>query len=1464
MKKHINGALSFTDAVQFLEPFLIYTDDLTYQQYREITKFLTEKISNYNKIIVERGRAFSSLKTIRILDKIQHQKSLALSITTHTICNILTDATLKEEVFTEGYECQQQYTNSEILNKMLKKDSTILFSSALALETSKLMISSNMAALFNESSDKKDGDESSCKTYTLAKQYTSQEDLETDNDKEIYFDKRFDKTRYSILDEPDLQKQMAKLSAEDFIDYLVANLQKKEKLSAEDAMYLADTLITGAKKVVDGQHAFIFDIANLENLTYYKRVNNRWTLDDTVDKTFFINDSDMMCNVQKDCIEVNSKCESIDNNKFTLKQNTMNEMMTEFDAKYALSKEEMEAKIKREFDYNLIMLEKLKIIEHQQMFQYNDEQYKLGFSLSSSSSEGDIRSVMVSPFASLRDLILGQQDFVKKQNDIIKFTLEFTRESNNGISVGSDESPHWRYCIKTNVKLLPIFLYTMASYFVNDPDNYNKQVEYLIKDIGTLSDDGDSWVDKHSGYVIKAIDFDVEEGYEDGGSGFKIKSREILEQDAAMLVKAPKLDTPEIRTCSNIITTFATSMGIKLEEQREMIIKFVSTALEQALPSEAVYKKQVQEIMKKGKTTSQPSYKDLYNSTILYLTMGMILIAIQASIPGVKSRKTFPGCVRSFHGYPIEGAGDDSALTYISCVAYKIRSPIEPWNVLQKRKEIFIAERIKDAIQKYFLGNAEIIRKFEEKTEYLLVNKVADIPEEHNIVQWKQFLPPLVPIKLQHLTNITSEFKSKLLRDLKTGYKGQFESLDVVQSKVIFFSLRLQEKIQKIVEKEKPLLTNMANEAFMENACCNMGDFKKTIDYFVQKDEEIATCNKIVGELMNTLDDVVMLSKASMLFSSLNTKNIYPSVIGEFSEQTIYKAFINFCNFTNPIPVSEDLISLCNEKPAYLSTSRAKSESIQEIIQKLKNDGKVYTNEMFLRLLQIVGRNHEVKISLETPIVAQVQQIRDIIEILDKEDDDVIDASLRNLIEETLDTFDLAIEKDTKEMRDLKNHLARTNESMRVEVIEFIQKYSTLGQTNVTNVVSLLNNLMRWGSDVQDDDELIEKNKDDDDKDDKDDKDSISMSISDEQGYNSIQFTKSYLQNFIQTFPNIIINEVDYETIKIPKYWGLSQFHIADVMNLVTDYYKDLRKFYNNKSLEMVLSSIQTKGEHILLLGKETPYFTEIRHYMDKSDNENDKKTHFVFDKRTSMLLFEQYFLLTLLQYKYLSENENMVMGSTESRGRGRGREGEGEGEGEGEEEQLENIFDVEDLIMSNASSTPSGFISALQQQGKMQQLKTTVANMMTSFLQIMQQHKHLVSGSYEKIMDRVFKLQESEKNTFTDRLKGLTDEALKVDNVLKANKLGVWSKGLQKGLTMYDKDVYDEEREMMDKIAEVENGLKRRNIDVNETNLEDAFEDMEREKEIDAEAYDMRDMNDDYDDGNYGADEVDDVDDYE
>ena len=77
-----------------------------------------------------------------------------------------------------------------------------------------------------------------------------------------------------------------------------------------------------------------------------------------------------------------------------------------------------------------------------------------------------------------------------------------------------DESEYWLYCIDTNTKLLPTFIETLSTAFIERGD-YIITADLICKERGTISDDGEAWVDKHSGYVIKRIDLDTEEGYDD-------------------------------------------------------------------------------------------------------------------------------------------------------------------------------------------------------------------------------------------------------------------------------------------------------------------------------------------------------------------------------------------------------------------------------------------------------------------------------------------------------------------------------------------------------------------------------------------------------------------------------------------------------------------------------------------------------------------------------------------------------------------------------------------------------------------------------------------------------------------------------------------------------------------------------------------------------------------------------------
>jgi hypothetical protein len=150
----------------------------------------------------------------------------------------------------------------------------------------------------------------------------------------------------------------------------------------------------------------------------------------------------------------------------------------------------------------------------------------------------------------------------------------------------------------------------------------------------------------------------------------------------------------------------------------------------------------------------------------------------------------------------------------------------------------------------------------------------------------------------------------------------------------------------------------------------------------------------------------------------------------------------------------------------------------------------------------------------------------------------------------------------------------------------------------------------------------------------------------------------------------------------------------------------------------------------------------------------------------------------------------------------------------------------------------------------------------MLTYLNLIYDGQERIDYSYDEVMDYVFKLKEREKDTFTDKLKRMTDEKRDVDNLLKANRLGDWSKGLQKGVTRYVGKTYDEEVEIMSKIANIErtSGRKRGSLEDDPEQLEE----INADDMADAEVYDMVDMNDDYDDGNFGADEVDNQGDYE
>lgn len=1425
VKKYIKGKLSLHDVVCYLEPFMIYSYDLTYSNYSDINKFIYQKIREYNSKYVEYSRLFSVLKNIKYKSKYLNPL--------FDLLDSKINISLKQNIFGNyGFEDENLLANvssSELLNRITLLDFGNLYNNAVSFTNLQLMFPDKLEDIFDTDKDKikkqieEDKTNDTCNSYVISKKYYTKDKLENDNNKVIYFDKEFDKTNYDLVDEK-YGKERDTLNSDELLIFLTEKLKSKHKFSEKDAEYEAETLVNRSKKVLDGQYAMLVNQENNvpENIEYYVRNDDIWVLVSDIDPSLFIKEDTILCNIQEKCLTnpQNNNCESLELTKDMLVSNTLKQIMEQFDKSYNISKDELTNKVNMLLEYYETTINKLEKMHKINFYKYNKEQYELGLLVSE-----EMEKQIVSPYAKLRDLILGQNDFVKKQNDILTFVEKFCREAIPdipNIHENDIENPWFLYCKKTDIKLLPLFRFILAKTFITNINDYENVLNNLKKEIGKISDDGNAWVDKNSGEILCYIDYDVTEGYKDG---FVNKSRDILEEDAVDVTLAEQAKKKDKRLSfegqlvSNVITALANNMGIinGIEPSRDYIIKVVTELMNdvKVIEKEAAYKIREKKAAEKGKRI--PDYASVYSSTLMFLTLGMLLISIQTSIPSIRTRKTFPGCVRSFRGFPFEGEGDDSSVSYLACIAHKIKNPSNiPWNSLVRMNEEKIKTSIKAFIVKFLLPYPEVENRIKEKIEYLLTNPEEEIPEEHKINNWNEFLPPLTRFKMKTIENVTTGFREEFEQEIIRGNPRQLENLLVVESKIIGFSMMIQEEIQKIVDRKDLLLKSYINP-FMENACCNEKETSNltTLQYFVNENNNISVNNDIVKHLSGLIKDIKILTESAIFLSIVDTKRKYTEISNEFSEETIYRAFIEFCRFQSILPLSEDLASVCLDKPDYLN----KLDSIQEKIIKLKRDGRNYTKEQFLRLFQIVSRNNIIRnLSLTLGSISCSETFRQIINQFRENNDEIIAPVLVDNLLELLDNYELTFNKEDEEidiMKKMRNYLINSNTKMRKIIFDFLK--GRISKNEYNKITNFINKLTTWEFDNN------ERNKD--------------IKISDDSMYNYLNYLRYFVSMLSTVFPNMIINK-QIQSIEPNDYWVLSMIHEQDIKKMVTNFYKPLDKFYDNMNIKKVLYEIQDKCKNIVLLANNTPALTNIKI--------GDKEKYHIFDKRVATLLNEYYILQVLNEYIDLTKDPKVIsrlLVSTEE-----------------EPSLISRDFFIEQQL--RFSETEKQFI-----QGDVVKLENDIANLLVSYLTIMIKTKDTINMSYEAIQDNIFKLKEAEKYTFTDRLKDLTEEERNVDTILKANKLGVWAKGLSKGIKEYDPENYDDDKILAEKIVELQKKLRKQDEGITDRNIDvamdDLMNDMETNNFIEREEYGMAHMNDDYNDGDYYGDETENYEDY-
>ena len=1658
MRQYIHGRLTLQDVLSFIEPFLVYQEDLNVKQYDEIVAFLYERVLEYKRNYATNYRKFGRLRAFHYNVRYMGVSMIYKLIVTGKMMDAdvfkaygFQDSQVRSggaagaagaagfderqrqqargRAYATGIADQTDYnenllSSSELLSRMLAIDYAKVYMDAVAITTTELITPFDFNLVLGEQSQQlrnagamrggapggaaaaTTGEEEGPKRFgiVLAKNYPNEEAVQEDNDSEhpIFFDKKYDTTDYAFLDS--YREQQETMSSADFPMFLVDEVIKNKKMSYQDAKKEVDAIMVGPglRPVNEGDYAVVEvdeyidpvpgstaaaahdedDLGTTETkFLYFKRENGKWIRDTSIPDIIPSSDRNYFCNVNRDCIPLaveatmNMMSQSGDIGggggaamaHITSKEGTdaikkafLDKMKSEFDVKYQVTRDNFMEFVNKKFEYDLKNVARIMEIQHKEFYKYNDRKYKLGFHAPAGAGAGagagdddDVDDAILSPMEPLKDKIIAQTDFVKRQYDLMQFITSFTRKANEIM----DEDPHWLYCIKSNAKLLPSFYEMIAVAFLQSASGganaMSVVIDTICKERGTISDDGEAWVDKYSGAMIKKIEHITEEGFDD--AGFKLVTRDIIEADlgeGVLKVMKPavasaaggvagaglhgisiveKYDSPNARIINNVITTMTGYMGIDLHTEREFIIQSTLGLLETSVPTEDKYREKSERLFReKGKHL--PPYKETFFQTLLLLTLSYLTVAIQCAIPTPKTRKTHAGCIRSFSGYPIDGDGDVSGMMYIACIAYKIKTSIEPWNTLKSfKKEGDILAKLKTLIDTLIITKPAIKERLQMKRDYLRSGAAAageSVPEELSILRWSHFMPPMKSLdNMPTPQNVAADFTNQLVTDMKRGYHGQHDKLAVLESKCQYFSLSIQQMIHSVVKNSSPLLLNMASEPFLENACCNEPVDRRSsrvVDYFMEREQNIHHHNRIIGFLTKTARDMAVMTRATTIIDNRNTRFQYPNIPAQFNEQTIYRAFIHYCRMNqqyqaaqgregdgsggggpaNPVATAvamylhPALREICPPRPQDWNPA----DMIEDKIRKLKRESSLFDDNSLERLMKAVNqykmRDAGYKTAVRPQENTQFQRFQDAILHLERKASDaggddrdpdrasIIPRELRELILAILQSDSpVMVQEDTEEMRDLKNYLQTKNREMRATVMEFLQQNGKQTKGKFREIERIVDTILEF-----------EINK----------SSTVLMSATDETAAKSIQFMRNTLTRLIDVIPNIIKNGVDFDDTNIPKHWGFSQTHMKDVKGIISSHYTSLKTFYNDHIIQEVLQHAEHHVRDLEILILNTPFVAEV--FFDEvkdakiaataaalavaapgragagagvarevdvvkelgereqhSTRKNIFTMYSVLDRNIVRNLYLFYFLSFLTTFVRLVADTPISIYQTEptrvamKKGKKgaaataataaatKGAKGTTAGFASAtyreEEDELRDDIDPHSRLYS--ADAASALVSEMDTLlGDKKALGQRVSELLIAYLRMIEKDKSAINFNLANIKEKLTRVKDKEKDGVVARIGEMSVGERQLENMMKTHKMGIWSRGTsQTGVVIYDQDYYDEEREEMEKIAQKERLLGRRD-DVTDMNREiyvmDALEADRNAAEIEAHELDM------------------------
>jgi hypothetical protein len=1395
LRKYIKHKFSLIDVAKELEPFGITLKELTFSHYLDIRYFVKEQIAEYRKKLAAKTTEFLTFVSTRF----------DVFPPSNRIGDIFKERPEMLEWMKDAYRYNKSEndihrdfwssaTSSEILNDMYNRDGAQLYSKIvsyllLSLITPDKLLSGLTAPNIEDMTDAERMKAQECNLRILTKKYTSVGQLQKDNNTdEVFYDKEYDDTPYDILSKYKNEKKSkpSELFLEFFKEVLISKHDCPEYIAAE----LAQTIIRGKKMVKEGEYAVLVirptlppneDLSELSRkqrdevereselrtkTQYFKRISDNWVHDDSVNEETFIDNNKIFCNLDQKCSYTDSelvdKCLPMNISELKRKALSQNRIMKELGTRYEMSIDQIEQSLSDTISLLRRHIRNSIVFRESLMYKQNNICVTLGKQLIRPDEE-----IVESPYLKLRDLILSQDEFVKKQHDIVRFVDTFTRAP----LLDLNEHESWMYCKQTNTKLFPINHYDLAKMFCHNPENYQTLLERVCNESGKKIDN--LIVDKSSGWVLKQMDLEVEEEYDE--SGFKQKSHDIIESELSSMIlesiskKKKMFESPDLQKVYNIFSILATNIGLKTDALSGGIEEFVLRVSSElinntnavVISSESAYNKRLEK-EKEKKDKKMAPYEMYRDELIVIITSAVTLVAVQSMIPSFKTGVTFPGCVQSFGGYPIEsGMENTSGIKYIACILEKIKGKQSSvWKSVFTIKAEGFEKRMLRIIQDFLMTRHEIQNLYILKREYLLIHPVEVIPFDANVAtKWRQFQPPIMHTNMsRNLQGISTDYESELMNALQNGNKSQHEMISVLKTKLLKHAYAVVETINHVVSTKESLFLTASKNPYLQNACCNEDPKKiQPIQYFIEENANINVFIQKSIKMAALLHKVNTISRGDLLYHEPSTANVYPTLPTGFELKSIYEAYIHYCKFDSNIPIPTDLIPVCNEKPREYN----RKWSIEEKMDFLKRNNKNYGVDSLHQLMMVIQRRNLLP-PIYTREISVINKFKDVLESLELKNSMVIQRELREKIWDVLGHYSPhvmvsdGVENELNEsIRLLNKELDYNNVQLLDEILDFLRRHSGLSTAEYNKMEKFISEINVW--------KLDDARK----------TDSTEYTI-----YTVLQYIKNEVFMMSKIAPSIILNSGEFTTI--PKHWNLSNLHKRDIHGFVNPQAVRFNKYKKNKSVELLLKHIQPRLVDVFLFMDNLPIFAPIY--------KNKMVFYSLFSPETIYLFIKYCWYSVLYEHIVASRNEDLIQIEIRETGQIRPVTTTSN------EESMDLLLA---LLNEDVAVAPPNLQEVQISAGNKQELYKNVAGLLVTYLKSAVTNKKMIDIPYAQITQGVNITQMGEKKKITDMFEDMDKDQRRMEYTMKQLKMGDrWSEGLKKSIFEYDKDAYDRSRE--------------------------------------------------------------------